>query len=49
MAKGQKRTGREPKKPKTAVKAVAPPPSLFDASRLPAKKGFEKTPKASRA
>jgi hypothetical protein len=49
MAKGQKRTGREPKKPKTAVKAVAVPASVFDESRLPAKKKFEKTPKPSRA
>jgi hypothetical protein len=35
MAKGQKRSGREPKKPKSAVKKVAEPVSLFtDDSRM---------------
>ena len=38
MAKSQKRHGREPKKPKTAVKKVAPATSIFDDIRQDAKK-----------
>ncbi|WP_170959075.1 hypothetical protein [Magnetospirillum sp. 15-1] len=35
MAKGQKRSGREPKKPKAAVKKAPPPVSIFtDDSRM---------------
>lgn len=39
MAKGQKRSGREPKKPKSAVKKVAEPASVFTEPRpMPKKK-----------
>jgi hypothetical protein len=42
MAKGQKRSGREPKKPKSAKKPEAPPVSQF--SQLPGtKKPMPKT------
>ncbi len=45
MAKSQKRSGREPKKPKAAVKKVAPPASLFSDSRqAPKKKPPETAP-----
>ncbi len=43
MAKGQKRSGREPKKPKMAVKKVEAPVSIFDerSSSNPAKKAMK--------
>ncbi len=42
MAKGQKRSGREPKKAKMVVKKVAPSTSIFnDARQAPKKKPAE--------
>ena len=38
MAKGQKRSGREPKKPKAPIKKVAAPVTAFDDSRQVQKK-----------
>jgi hypothetical protein len=42
MAKGQKRSGREPKKPKAAKKPAAAPPSAFTQAP-PAKRPLPKT------
>ncbi|MGG5808130.1 hypothetical protein [Falsiroseomonas sp. CW058] len=43
MAKGQKRSGREAKKPKAAKKPEAPPPSPF--TQVPS--GKKPTPKTA--
>jgi hypothetical protein len=47
MAKGQKRSGREPKKPKAEVKKVAPVVSPFSEPRAaPRKKVAHPSPEA---
>jgi hypothetical protein len=47
MAKGQKRSGREPKKPKSEVKKAAPAASVFSEFREPPrKKAAAPTPSA---
>lgn len=49
MAKGQKRSGREPKKPKSAVKKVTEQPSLFtDDSKMGKKPPRAAAPPASK-
>ena len=48
MAKGQKRSNREVKKPKKTTKTIAPPASVFDASRQAANKKPPTEPKPAR-
>ncbi len=48
MAKSQKHSGREPKKPKATVKKVAAPASIFDDSRQPPKKKTPTEPRPAR-
>ena len=44
MAKGQKRSGREPKKPKSPVKKAPPPARIFDESGKSGKPATESSP-----
>ena len=45
MAKGQRRSGREPKKPKAAKKPIAAPESIFNRPPPPKKPAPKSDPK----